>query len=272
VLVAEDNPVNQMVALKMLERLGYRVDVVADGAEALGEVSPGDYDAVLMDVQRPKMDGYEATGRIREREGAAKRTPVIAMTAKVLESEREEALWAGMDDYVVKPVKADELDRVLGRWTSRDDRASGAEGSAGDRGAPTRRPRSTPPCSIPSAPSRKRENPTSSRDSPGCFSTTRRSSWRGCGRPSARPTPRRCAVSPTPSRAARATWGATRVSDVCGELEMAGESGDPSPRPPGCSNASKRSSPWRGRPSRRRSPGAPESSRRPDPPRVSPAR
>jgi len=131
VLVAEDNPVNQMVALKMLERLGYRVDVVKNGAEALEEASLGHYDAVLMDVQMPEMDGYEATAKIREREGAEKHTPVIAMTANALAGEHEEALSAGMDDYVAKPVKAEELDRVLRLWTTPADRTAGTEAAEG---------------------------------------------------------------------------------------------------------------------------------------------
>ncbi|MDQ3638436.1 MAG: response regulator, partial [Actinomycetota bacterium] len=131
VLVAEDNPVNQMVALKMLERLGYRVDVVKNGAEALEEASLGHYDAVLMDVQMPEMDGYEATAKIREREGAEKHTPVIAMTANALAGEHEEALSAGMDDYVAKPVKAEELDRVLRLWMTPADRTFAVEAAEG---------------------------------------------------------------------------------------------------------------------------------------------
>jgi two-component system, sensor histidine kinase and response regulator len=133
VLVAEDNAVNQKVAAKMLENLGFHADVAANGLEALEAISRIPYAAILMDVQMPEMDGYEATAEIRRRqEGSGRRTPIIAITANAMKGDREKALAVGMDDYVPKPVKLEELETVLGRWISREEALPDTEGSEGN--------------------------------------------------------------------------------------------------------------------------------------------
>jgi len=116
VLVAEDNEVNQLVIETMLVKRGLAVDIASDGSEALAMLAAGRYAAVFMDCQMPELDGYEATARIRagERDGA--RLPVIAMTAHAMNGDRERCLAAGMDDYLSKPLRADELDAALTRW------------------------------------------------------------------------------------------------------------------------------------------------------------
>ena len=117
VLVVEDSPVNRLVAVRVLERCGYRVHVVNDGREALDALSTQVYDVVLMDCQMPEVDGYEATRELRLREQGGKRhTPVIAMTAHAMTGDRERCLEAGMDDYLAKPVRSQALVEVLERW------------------------------------------------------------------------------------------------------------------------------------------------------------
>jgi CheY-like chemotaxis protein len=116
VLVAEDNVVNQKVALRMLQKLGCRADVAANGLEAVGAMDRVPYDLVLMDCQMPELDGYAATRAIRKKEKGGHRVVIVAMTANALEGDRERCLEAGMDDYLPKPVNSKTLERILRAW------------------------------------------------------------------------------------------------------------------------------------------------------------
>ena len=161
ILVAEDNTSNQMVAVGILRSLGYRADVAANGFEALDALERTDYDAVLMDCQMPEMDGYTATTEFRSRDNR-RHTPIIAMTAGATPADRDRCLAAGMDDYLSKPVRPEEIAAMLARWLTKAPEGaimvpavdpSEAEGSAGtgetdatEAGAPeTRAPETVSP-------------------------------------------------------------------------------------------------------------------------------
>ena len=117
VLVADDNHINQMVALRMLQNLGFRTDVVGDGLEAVAAAKRVPYNAILMDCFMPEMDGFEATRQLRVAEGH-RHVPIIAMTANAYAEDREKCLEAGMDDYLAKPLQMEDLAKALARNTA----------------------------------------------------------------------------------------------------------------------------------------------------------
>jgi CheY-like chemotaxis protein len=119
VLLAEDNPINQKLALRILEKQGYWVRVANDGEEAVAAAHNGEFDVVLMDVQMPKMSGLEAAAAIRTLErGTGKHVPIVALTAHAMKGDQERCLEAGMDGYVSKPIQPDHLLEVMAQVTS----------------------------------------------------------------------------------------------------------------------------------------------------------
>jgi CheY-like chemotaxis protein/HPt (histidine-containing phosphotransfer) domain-containing protein len=117
-LVVEDNPTNQEVALGILGQMGYRAEAVPDGLVALRALAKTDYDLVLMDCQMPELDGYECTRRIRQADTPVRnhRIPIVAMTAHAMSGDREKCLASGMDDYLTKPIHPGALREVLEKW------------------------------------------------------------------------------------------------------------------------------------------------------------
>jgi PAS domain S-box-containing protein len=119
VLLAEDNEINQRITLRLLQKLGIGADAVMNGQEAVEALEKRKYDLVFMDCQMPTMDGFEATAKVRSREGNTKHTPICALTANAMEGDRERCLAAGMDDYISKPVALDKLQKAVNRWIHR---------------------------------------------------------------------------------------------------------------------------------------------------------
>ncbi|MCH7827156.1 MAG: response regulator, partial [Bacteroidetes bacterium] len=116
ILIAEDNLVNQKVAVRTFEKMGYRIEVVANGQEAVQSVRNIKYDIVFMDVLMPEMDGYEATKLILDEQNEDSRPKIIAMTANTMQGDRETCLKEGMDDYLSKPIRIDELQKIIIKW------------------------------------------------------------------------------------------------------------------------------------------------------------
>ena len=143
ILLAEDNVVNQKLALRLLEQMGYRADLAANGLEAVAAIERQPYDLVLMDVQMPEMDGFEASREITRRWPVERRPRIVAMTANAMQGDRELCLAAGMDDYMSKPIRVDELVTALERSAAREPdriRAGGLVGSAAQTRADAQRP------------------------------------------------------------------------------------------------------------------------------------
>jgi two-component system sensor histidine kinase/response regulator len=129
ILLAEDNPTNQKLVVALLQREGYSVDVAGSGNLAIEALQRKKYDLVMMDVQMPEMDGFEATQRIRDLEGEATHIPIIAMTAHAMKGDRERCMLAGMDDYLSKPIEPDNMFAIIQRWISKEDAAMSTVGT-----------------------------------------------------------------------------------------------------------------------------------------------
>jgi CheY-like chemotaxis protein/HPt (histidine-containing phosphotransfer) domain-containing protein len=159
VLLAEDNPVNRMVAVRMLQKRGHSVLAVEDGLKAVAALKKGAFDVVLMDVQMPGLEGYEATAAIRDWEKATGRhTPIIALTAHARRGDRDKCLAAGMDAYVSKPIRAEELMQAIDRLLSPDSPADAGAAAAPGDGPPGAPGEATPGAPGSAAPAIDRED------------------------------------------------------------------------------------------------------------------
>jgi signal transduction histidine kinase/DNA-binding response OmpR family regulator len=189
ILLAEDNAINQKLALLMLERLGYRADVAGNGLEVLEALGRQPYDVVLMDVQMPEMDGLEATRDIRQAWPPAAQPRIVAMTANALAEDRAACLEAGMDDYLAKPIRVEELTAALTRCTPRPDQAE----------APAEPPAAPPGVNLDHLKAILNGQEELLPDLIETFARDGRSLVRRPARPTPRGTRRTCSGPPTPS-------------------------------------------------------------------------
>ena len=118
ILLVEDNEVNRMVAVRLLERLGYSVETAENGVDALDAHDRTRFDAILMDCQMPEMDGFECASAIRSSDGPRRTTPIIALTANASAEDRDRCLAAGMNDFLTKPIEMDQLRAALQNWVA----------------------------------------------------------------------------------------------------------------------------------------------------------
>jgi PAS domain S-box-containing protein len=215
ILLAEDNAVNQRVALGQLRGLGYSVDAVASGFEALQALAQAPYDIVLMDCQMPELDGYEATAAIRQREGPGRHTWIIAMTANAMAEDRAQCLAAGMDDYVSKPVRLADLEAALERAR----RAAAATPAIDARSIEALR-------ALPDDGGQSLLRNLLAKfieDAPAAIIALRAAVERG--------DPRAAALLAHGLKGAGSNFGAHRLADLCGALERAGKAGQTDPLP-----------------------------------------
>ncbi|MFN7964384.1 MAG: response regulator [Acidobacteriota bacterium] len=239
VLLVEDSPVNQEVAMAYLDELGCTVDVAGDGYEAMSALERGEYDVVLMDCMMPGMDGLAATEAIRKREHAAgdgRRIPIVALTAAALAGERERCIAAGMDDYLSKPLRIEALEQALTRWVVRA-KQSGA---------------SAPTTDTSTAPATANGEPASGEDNPGVLDPTALDAIRGRGPSGPKILERvvRTFLTDTPAnieqlraavasgdtvtahrlahtlKSSAATVGAVQLATLCKALELQAKSGE----------------------------------------------
>jgi len=119
ILLAEDKDLNQIMAVKILEDIGCKVDLVKNGNEAVSMTKENNYDLIFMDCNMPALNGYEATKQIRSSESKGRHVPIIALTAKVMKNDKQKCMDAGMDDYIPKPIKKDSACHIINKWCAK---------------------------------------------------------------------------------------------------------------------------------------------------------